>query len=241
MKKLLFLPFVLLALMISCSQEDEETFVPPTEEQPNDENPNEEEEEETPTACYITPKDGLLILEGESFNLKGQWRTVNDERASGGKYIEYIGPNSYQQQNLANEIDIKFYIPAAGGYRVKWFMRQPEEEAGGDLGNDVWIYFPENLGRAWVNNQSKVLEHYEKFVSRSDKDGEFAFGGALDLHNPKSSSWLTVSFPDAGEYTLKICARSKHLQLDKMVLSIGLDNDTVAATSKTVTESNTCD
>ncbi|NIJ44233.1 hypothetical protein FHR24_000672 [Wenyingzhuangia heitensis] len=247
MKKLLFLPIVIFSLLISCTDDaSEDNFIPPTEEAPIDENNEDNDDDdngdnETPTACNITTKDGLLILEGESFELQGKWGVVADEKASGGKYIEYTGANNYNSPNLTHEISVKFYVPAKAGYRVKWFMRQPPEEASGDLANDVWIYFPGDLGRAYVNQQPVTLEHYEKFVSRSAKDGEFAFGGALDLHNPKSSSWMTVDFPEAGEYTLNICARSKHFQLDKIILSTGLDNDVVAETSKDLTETSTCD
>ncbi len=236
MKKRFLILLVASSIFTSCSNDSEDLFVPPAEI-PAEEEPK----DETPDDCLLTTKDGLLIIEGESFDLKGQWDLLSDTKASGGKYIQYNGANSYNTQNLSNEITVKFYIPEAGGYRVKWFMRQPLEEATGDLANDVWIYFPGDIGRAWVNDESMVLEHYEKFVSRSEKDGEFAFGGALDLHDPKSSSWLTVSFPEAGEYTLKICARSSHFQLDKIVLSVGLDNEVVKETSKDITETTTCD
>lgn len=239
MKKLLLLPFLFFALFTSCNKDEEDTFIPPTETPAEEETPN---EEETPTACFITHKDGLLIIEGESFNLKGQWKVASDEKASGGKYIQYIGANSYNTQNLNNEISVKFKVSAQGNYLVRWYMRQPEEEATGDLANDVWIYFPGNLGRAYIDGSPYVLEHYEKFVSRSGKDGEFAYGGALDLHEPKkSSSWMRVEFPEAGEYTLKICARSSLFQLDKIVLSSGISDTDAQENSRNLTESTTCD
>lgn len=241
MKHLIFLPFLLVVLFISCDSNSSEDIV--ISENPTIEDTKEKEKEnETPKEkeelCTIVNNDGLLIIEAESFDLKGKWRVKEDEKASGGKYIEYYGPNSYNSQNLDNEISVKFTVDKGAKYLVKWFMRQPDE-AEGDKSNDVWIYFPENLGHAWVNNASLSLEHYEKFVSRGK--GEFTYGGALDLHNPKSSSWLTVIFPEAGEYTLRICARSEFFQLDKMVLSTGISNDVANARSKSLTESVKCE
>lgn len=239
MKKYVLLPLVIFTLFISCSNDDSEPEV--KTEDPIKDTPKEEEEEtpvETEKTCSIVDKDGLLIIEAESFELKGKWRVVEGAKASQGKYIEYYGPNSYNTQNLDNEISVKFKVDAASSYRVKWYMRQPEE-AEGDKSNDVWIYFPGNLGYAWVNNASLVLEHYEKFVSRGKID--FTYGGALDLHNPKSSSWMTVKFPEAGEYTLKICGRSNSFQLDKIVLSKGMTNDEASEKSKALTETLHCE
>jgi hypothetical protein len=235
MKKIILLAIILIGINISCTQGNEEQFIPPPVE-----TPEEEEKEEGGIAenCSIINKDGLLIIEAESFDLKGKWRVVEDTKASGGKYIEYYGPNSYNTQNLAHEITVKFKVDKASKYLVKWYMRQPEH-AEGDKSNDVWMYFEGDIGLAWVNDASVTLNHYEKFVSRGKID--FTYGGALDLHNPKSSSWLNVEFPDAGEYTLKICARSEFFQLDKMVLSSGITNDEAAAQSKTLTETLDCE
>ena len=212
--------------LISCSKEEEIIEII-----------NPEEEVENEKTCNIVNKNGLLIIEAESFDLKGKWRIVEDTKASNGKYIEYYGGNSYTTPNLSQEITAKFKVDAGAKYLVKWYMRQPDN-AEGDKSNDTWIYFPDNLGRAFVNNESIVLEHYEKFVSRGK--GEFVYGGVLDLHNPKASSWLTVIFPEAGEYTLKICARSDFFQLDKIVLSTGITNEEAEKQSKTLTETIVC-
>ncbi|WP_139959319.1 hypothetical protein [Flavicella sediminum] len=227
--------FVITAFLFnSCSKEQSKIEMENIEETENEEETQSEEAE----VCKIVEKDGLLILEAESFDLKGKWRVVEDEKASGGKYIEYYGSNSYNSQNLTHEISIKFTINGASKYLVKWYMRQPDE-AEGDKSNDVWIYFPNNYGRAWVNDQSVVLEQYEKFVSRGK--GDFAYGGVLDLHNPKASSWYNVEFPAAGEYSLKICARSEFFQLDKIVLSKGMTNEVAMEKSKSRTETISCE
>ncbi|GIZ09666.1 hypothetical protein [Flavobacterium sp. UMI-01] len=188
--------------------------------------------------CQIVNKDGLLIIEGESFALKGQWRIKEDAKASAGKYIEYYGSNSYNAPNSASEISVKFYVDKAATYLVRWYMRQPDEAAG-DLSNDVWIYFPGDIGLAKRDGIDVTLTKFEKFVSRGKVD--FTYGGALDLHNPTTSSWMRVKFPAAGEYTLKISGRSSLFQLDKLVLSSGISDTDAQTNSKERTEALKCE
>ncbi|MGY6648906.1 hypothetical protein [Wenyingzhuangia sp. IMCC45574] len=238
MKKLTLIPFLVFALLISCGDDAKETFIPPVET-PTDETPG----NETPSECLITNKDGLLIIEAESFDLNGSWRLLEDEKASGGKYIEYYGANSYASyvNQGAHEISVKFYVDKESNYLFRWFMRQDPHEEGGDLSNDVWLYFPGNLSRANIDGSPYTLTHFEKFVSRSENN-DFIYGGALDLHEPKkSSSWMRVVFPAAGEYTLKIRGRSKGFQLDKIIMSTGIPDTDVKTMSKTLTEVKTCD
>ena len=197
--------------------------------------------------CAIVAKDGLLIIEGESFDLKGKWRVIEDEKASGGKYIEYFGANSYQSQNLAHEISVKVRVEEAKTYLVRWYMRQPLD-AEGDKSNDIWIYFPDNIGLIRKDNADFTLTAYEKFVSRDiwhtsgkkEGKGEFTYGGAINYGHNKSS-WMRVRFPSAGEYILKVCARSEFLQLDKFVLSSGISDTDAGTTSKTKTETLKCE
>lgn len=197
--------------------------------------------------CKIVPKDGLLIIEGESFDLKGKWRILEDEKASGGKYIEYYGANNYQSQNLAHEISVKVYIEQAKTYLVRWYMRQPLD-AEGDKSNDIWIYFPENIGLIKKDNADYTLTAYEKFVSRDvwhtsgfkEGKGEFTYGGAINYGHNKSS-WMRVQFPKPGEYILKVCARSEQLQLDKFVLSSGISDAEAGIKSENLTETLKCE
>lgn len=182
-------------------------------------------------SCELIDRDGLMVFEAERFALKGSWKVVNDNLASSGKYITYYGANSYNSVNTAHEISYTFAISSPGKYTVKWFMRQPDE-AEGDKSNDVYIHFDGNIGYAG----STQLTSYEKFVGRSK--GIFDMNGTLDLHG--SSSWLTVDFPAAGNYTLKMCGRSEHLQIDKIVFYKGYDFYVAKDKASETTETTTC-
>ena len=183
--------------------------------------------------CDVAERDGLLVIEAERFNLKGSWRIVEgDPVASSNKYIEYYGPNSYQSQNLAHEIDYTFRIETPGRYTFKWFMRQPEE-AEGDLSNDVWIKMDGNVGLSG----GTPISNYAKFVGRSKQ--VFTMNGTLDINHQSSS--FGADFPTAGNYTLKITGRSEHLQIDKVVFfKNSISGDDAVFRASEVTETTTC-
>ncbi|WP_066633400.1 Ig-like domain-containing protein [Labilibacter marinus] len=188
--------------------------------------------EDCTATCELIEKDGLLVFEAERFNLKGAWEVVeNDNYASGGKYITYTGSNSYNNQNLANEISYTFTITNPGRYTVKWFMRQPDE-AEGDLSNDVWVYIDGDRGYSG----DQQLTSYKKFVGRSKT--VFTMNGALDIDH--HSYALIGNFSTAGDYTMKICGRSEHIQIDKFVFYKGLSGDDATYKASEVTETTTC-
>lgn len=172
------------------------------------------------TSC-TQEKDGLVIFEAESATLKGQWKLGKDaDRASGGKFIYFDGPNSYKEVNMDNHISYIFRINNPGNYTVKWTMRQPEGERGTDKGNDAYVYVSDDLGYA----KNQKMTHYEKFHSRSGDD--FVLHGVAEVHG-LGHSWLTAKFPSPGEYTLNIVGRSHGLQIDRIVLFTAMDMDDV--------------
>ncbi|NME71737.1 T9SS type A sorting domain-containing protein [Flammeovirga aprica] len=184
--------------------------------------------------CEVEEVNGLLIFEAERFPLVGHWKIGTDtEKASGGKYLYYGGPNSYQKVPNGQTISYTFKINNPGGYTVKWTMRQPEGERGGDLGNDAWIYFDDDIGRA----KQEALTHFEKFVGRSTDD--FTLNGQLDLHN-NGQPWMSVVFPEAGEYTINLSGRSSHFQVDRIILYKGMKLDEVAEKIAEIKETMNC-
>ena len=151
----------------------------------------------------------FISIEGEHFDLHGEWAFKNDKKASGGKYIEYTGSNSYQGVVDKNTCESNFEVKEPGTYTVKWFMRQPDD-AEGDKSNDAWINFSDaiQIGRT-------PIKGFHKFVGRGKIN--FAMNGQLELHGG-DQPWMTVKFEKAGFYTLQLSGRSELLQIDKFIL-----------------------
>ncbi|MCK0157109.1 hypothetical protein MWU65_07970 [Cellulophaga sp. F20128] len=152
--------------------------------------------------------NNFIAIEGEHFDLHGEWTFKNDDIASGGKYIQYTGANSYEAVVEKNICESNFEVTEPGTYTVKWLMRQPED-AEGDKSNDAWINFPDaiQIGR-------EPIKGFHKFVGRGKVD--FAMNGQLDLHGEQP--WMKVTFEKSGFYTLQLSGRSELLQIDKIVL-----------------------
>lgn len=161
----------------------------------------------------------ILSIEAENARLKGSWKKIKSKVASNGSYIVYAGANQYQEALPAETIDLKFEVKEAGTYTVKWEMRQPEGQQGSDLGNDVWLDFPDAVQLGGNN----TLTGPHKFVLRSGK--LFNYGGALDLHT--GASWLHVRFDKAGTYTIRMSGRSANLDIDRFILYKGYNDEQV--------------
>lgn len=183
--------------------------------------------------CEPEEVDGLLVFEAERFELNGDWKLGEEESASGGKYIYFDGPNSYQQYRASNVISYDFKINNPGTYSFKWVMRQPAEEAGGDLGNDAWFYFSDDIGRG----DGQVLTTYYKFVGRSDLD--FTLNGIAEVDH--EGRGVTVVFDTAGVYTLNLSGRSHGFELDRIVLYKGIAFDELPSRIALISETNTCE
>jgi hypothetical protein len=170
---------------------------------------------------FVKKSNSLVTIEAESFKLKGDWKLGKDTaKASGGEYIYFDGPNSYKGVNMDHVISYTFKIKNPGNYTLKWMMRQPDGERGTDKGNDIWIYFSDDVGFS----KDLTLKHFEKFYGRSDNN--FTLNGVAELHDV-GHGWLTAKFPKAGKYTLNIGGRSHGLQIDRFVLFEGLTIDEV--------------
>lgn len=175
-------------------------------------------------ATEIYETDGLLVFEAERIELKGDWKLgVDEENASGGKYIYYDGPNNYQNQDAKNTLSYSFKINTAGSYTFKWFVRQNEEERGKvegqqgtDLSNDAWIRFLDGIGYFGGTQTSNFI----KFYGRSDPGFWLHGVGEFDhKHN-----WVNVKITEPGTYTMEIAGRSHGYQIDKIVMAKSITN-----------------
>lgn len=83
-----FIPLLVLLLFVfSCADASEDTIIEVPKEDPqgtNDDNPPDDntqgdgsQNNDGEKTCIITNKDGLLIIEGESFNLKGKLSLIH--------------------------------------------------------------------------------------------------------------------------------------------------------------------
>jgi hypothetical protein len=184
--------------------------------------------------CVIEENNGLLVFEAERFKLKGKWKLGRDaEKASGGKYIYFDGPNSYKGVNMENVISYTFKINNPGNYSVKWMMRQPNGERGTDKGNDVWIYFSNDIGYA----KDLQLKHFEKYYGRSDDN--FTLNGVAEIHGA-GHGWLTAKFTKTGTYTLNIGGRSHGLQIDKLLFFKDLTVEEAQTHMNKISETSDC-
>lgn len=156
------------------------------------------------------PEGTLIVIEGEHFDLHGNWKFMEDPKASGGRYIQYVGENHYTEVLKTEVCESHFIIEEPGTYTVKWMMRQPLS-AEDDKSNDAWILFPKT--KSYVDKME--LSGFEKFHGRGK--GDFELNGQLDLHD-KGQPWMMVHFPKAGQYSIKLGGRSEFLQIDKIIL-----------------------
>ena len=199
-------------------------------------------------AIDVYETEGLLVFEAERIELKGDWKLGTDEAyASGGQYIYYDGPNSYQSQNASNIISYSFTINTPGTYTVKWFGRQNEEERGKvegqqgtDLSNDVWLKFPDGIAY-WGTEQTTS---WFKFYGRSDPG--FWMHGIGEINH--AHNWVNIKVEQAGTYTMEICGRSHGYQIDKIVMATStaaklgdFSNKTEAQANKYWSETGTVD
>lgn len=175
-------------------------------------------------ATEIYETDGLLVFEAERIELKGDWKLgIDEENASGGKYIYYDGPNNYQNQNANNTLSYSFKINTPGSYTFKWFVRQNEEERGKvegqqgtDLSNDAWIRFLDGIGYFGSTQTTDFI----KFYGRSDP-GFWLHGVGEKDHK---HNWVNVKISEPGTYTMEIAGRSHGYQIDKIVMAKSISN-----------------
>lgn len=164
----------------------------------------------------------LILIEAEDFPLRGQWKKVKSDEASGGAYIQYTGSNKYKAVDGKQTIELSLNIETPGTYTVKWLMRQPFDVEG-DKSNDVWINFPDAVQKA-----KGIVTGFHKFYGRSKV--VFGMNGVLE---PKHyHSWLNVTFPKSGDYKLQLSGRSELLQIDQLVLYRDMDFNEVQTLMK---------
>jgi len=154
--------------------------------------------------------EGVCVVEAETIRDRS-WSLVKDPSVSGGKYIIWEGKNRYNKKDIDDVMTVEVKINKPGVYHFKMLFRQTKEGYRGDEANDLWLFFPEGeIVSEWAPKKAG----FAKVFGRA-RD-EFKFGGNFDFHKHKPAT--VIRFKEAGNYEMQIAARSKGLQLDKVVL-----------------------
>ena len=156
-----------------------------------------------------------VVIEAEDLPYDGAWKVVEDDDASGGKYLVWEGLSPEENNRNAEDgdmISITVEIKTAGTYSFKWRMRQPSGVAS-DRGNDSWLYFPD-AARFGPEGTSQEYGGFIKVYGNALT--EFKYSGTADVNHAKTQ--IAIVFDSAGEYEMQIAGRSHGHQIDQIIL-----------------------
>ena len=169
-------------------------------------------------ADHTTSDDAcnVVLIEAEDLDLVGDWWSIDDPAASGGKYIVWEGLNGNTQisKTPVDVITVPIHITVAGIYRFKWKMRQPEGVES-DQANDSWLDFPDAARFGPVDRSAAGYGGFVKVYGNAF-DGDFEFSGTADVDHVRTE--VAVDFKETGWYTMEIAGRSHGHQIDQIIL-----------------------
>lgn len=169
----------------------------------------------------------VVIIEAEDIPVVGDWKIVQDPRASGGSYIVWEGLS--EGRNNGNPDDIistTFQVSTPGWYTFKWLMRQPSGVAR-DKGNDTWLYFPD-ASHFGPNRSENSYGTFVKVFGNADGEDFLYSGTAEEANHAKSAVGIKFELP--GQYTVEIAGRSHGHEIDQLILyRLGGDVNEAAA------------
>ena len=156
---------------------------------------------------WIWEKEGYLVIEAETIDLKGAWKVVDDASATHGKYLMYDGPAHMQNPDNSQNLTVEFSTKQTGKYTLKWKVRQPLDVQGSDKNNDQWIF-----SSAKIDGVTKLT----KFYGRSAAGNKWVCNGTFEPAGGHLQGKLECT---AGtKYTLTISGRSPKQQIDRFFL-----------------------
>ncbi len=192
------------------------TVAPPTTAAPTTEPPAETTTTtaaETTTTAAPTPTScAVITIEAESIGSAGDWKIVNDAKASGGKYLTWEGLSPERNNSSPDDtMSVSFDVTVPGDYSFVWAMRQPSDVES-DKANDSWVNFP-NADRFGPSTGGSYGGPIKVFGNGTN---DFAWKATADVNHKKSQ--LEMEFDSAGTYTMELSGRSHGHQIDKIVL-----------------------
>lgn len=156
---------------------------------------------------WIWEKDGYLVIEAETIDLKGAWKVVDDASATHGKYLMYDGPAHMQNPDNSQTIKVQFSTKQTATYTLKWKVRQPLDVQGSDKNNDEWIFSTAKI---------QGISGLTKFFGRSAKGNKWVCNGTFEPHSGHMPGKFTCV---AGtKYDLILSGRSPKQQIDRIFL-----------------------
>lgn len=159
----------------------------------------------------------IISFEAEDIELNGAWKVVEDESASGGKFIVWEGLKSTQNtQDPADgdAISYRFPVTNPGLYTFKWAMRQ-EPGVDDDKANDSWLNFPDADRYGARARQTSFGGFVKVYGYAEDK---FLYQGLAKEENDNPATTIGIEFDEVGYYTMEIAGRSHGHQIDKILM-----------------------
>lgn len=158
------------------------------------------------------PACGVVSIETELLDLTGDWKSINDQMASGGRYITWRGLETGKHADKPQDVlNIQFAIEKPGLYRFTWSMRQPEGARTAHA-DESWINFPD------ANRFGPVAGgNYNRFIRVEGRAAdEFDFSATGYWNGAETD--IGVMFNKPGYYTMQLGGRAHEHQIDRVLL-----------------------
>jgi hypothetical protein len=175
-----------------------------------------------------TEKNGVLLIEMETFPLNEYWSVKNEIPGfSGEGYITWIG-DEYFGDSSHGRMVYQIRITNPGTYMMKWYTMVGRGTDDTEH-NDTWFKIDDAAAFYGLREDGNIVRPHgvctDDCPQGSGHDGYFKVYGAFhdrwwwhastsdhDMHD------IMVEFDEPGIYTIKIAARSSWHYIDKMVL-----------------------
>ncbi|MEH0152934.1 hypothetical protein V6R21_02245 [Limibacter armeniacum] len=170
----------------------------------------------------------MVIMDAASLPDTGGWvmkQSGNDYTGKG--FMEWEGDNCFRQPQ-GGMLTVSFQITTGGRYCFIWRNRVGEGDNPTEA-NDSWVRFPDASA---YYGELKGQKKYPKGLDKQPYTNGVSVDGWMKVfHHNKHLDWtwhtrtsdhegmeLFAEFDQPGQYTLQIAGRSRHHQIDRIVL-----------------------
>jgi len=175
-----------------------------------------------------TEKDGVLLLEMETFPINEYWRVKNEVSGySGEGYITWIG-DEYFNDSSHGRMEYQIRITNPGTYMMKWHTMVGRGTDNTEH-NDTWFKIEDAAKFYAQRSDGNIVRPHgvctDDCPQGSGHDGYFKVYGAFHdrwswqaYTSDHDGHEILIDFDEPGIYTIKIAARSSWHYIDRMVL-----------------------